>query len=117
MLTDIEVAPPSHPVTISAAWAFLRGGHFEDLADRSVAIGEEGSGIYLTARLLFESSDVKPRDMVPVGPVEALAVSGELVYAAGMFGMIGGKERGGIAQIDATGKATAWMTTMNWRGG
>jgi TRAP transporter TAXI family solute receptor len=45
---------------------------FEDLADRSVAIGEEGSGIYLTARLLFESSDVKPRDMVPVGPVEAL---------------------------------------------
>jgi len=47
---------------------------FEDLADRSVAIGEEGSGIYLTARLLFESSDVKPRDMVPVGPVEALAM-------------------------------------------
>jgi hypothetical protein len=39
-----------------------------------VAIGEEGSGIYLTARLLFESSDVKPRDMVPVGPVEALAL-------------------------------------------
>jgi TRAP transporter TAXI family solute receptor len=47
---------------------------FEDLADRSVAIGEEGSGIYLTARLLFEASDVKPRDMVPVGPVEALAL-------------------------------------------
>jgi uncharacterized protein len=47
---------------------------FEDLADRSVAIGEEGSGIYLTARLLFEASDVKPRDMVPVGPVEALTL-------------------------------------------
>ncbi len=47
---------------------------FEDLSDRSVAIGEEGSGIYLTARLLFESSDIKPRDMVPVGPVEALAM-------------------------------------------
>lgn len=47
---------------------------FEDLADRSVAVGEEGSGIYLTARLLFESSDVKPKEMVPVGPEEALAL-------------------------------------------
>ena len=47
---------------------------FDDLADKTVAIGEEGSGIYLTARLLFESSDVKPREMLPVGPVEALAL-------------------------------------------
>jgi TRAP transporter TAXI family solute receptor len=45
---------------------------FDDLADRTVAIGAEGSGIYLTARLLFESSDVKPREMLPLGPVEAL---------------------------------------------
>jgi uncharacterized protein len=47
---------------------------FEDLADRVVAVGEEGSGIYLTARLLFESSDIKPREMLPVGPEEALAL-------------------------------------------
>ena len=47
---------------------------FDDLADRTVAIGAEGSGIYLTARLLFESSDVKPREMLPIGPVEALAL-------------------------------------------
>jgi len=47
---------------------------FDDLADRTVAIGEEGSGIYLTARLLFESSDVKPREMLPIGPIEALAL-------------------------------------------
>ena len=46
---------------------------FDDLANRAVAIGDEGSGIYLTARLLFELSGVEPRDMVPVGPVEALA--------------------------------------------
>ncbi len=47
---------------------------FDDLADRTVAIGAEGSGIYLTARLLFESSEVKPREMLPIGPVEALAL-------------------------------------------
>lgn len=46
---------------------------FDDLTDRVVAIGEEGSGTYLTARLLFEVSDVKPREMVPIGTDEALA--------------------------------------------
>jgi TRAP transporter TAXI family solute receptor len=48
-------------------------GDFDDLTDRVVAIGEEGSGTYLTARLLFEVSDVKPREMVPIGTNEALA--------------------------------------------
>ena len=47
---------------------------FDDLGGKIVAIGEEGSGIYLTARLLFESSGVKPRDMLAVGPVDALAL-------------------------------------------
>jgi uncharacterized protein len=61
---------------------------FDDLADRTVAIGAEGSGIYLTARLLFESSDVKPREMLPIGPVEALALLKQgkidaLFYVAG----------------------------------
>lgn len=46
---------------------------FDDLADRVVAVGEDGSGTNLTARLLFEVSDVKPREMVPVGTGEALA--------------------------------------------
>jgi len=46
---------------------------FDDLTDRVVAVGEEGSGTYLTARLLFEVSDVKPREMVPIGTDEALA--------------------------------------------
>jgi TRAP-type uncharacterized transport system substrate-binding protein len=31
---------------------------FDDLADKKVAIGEEGSGTYLTARLLIEVSDL-----------------------------------------------------------
>jgi TRAP transporter TAXI family solute receptor len=35
---------------------------FDDLNDRRVAIGKEGSGTYLTARLLFEVSDVTPRE-------------------------------------------------------
>jgi len=33
---------------------------FDDLADRVVAVGEEGSGTYLTAKILFEVSEVKP---------------------------------------------------------
>jgi len=46
---------------------------FDDLNGKSVAIGEEGSGTYLTARILLEISDVKPRDLVPIGTDEALA--------------------------------------------
>jgi TRAP transporter TAXI family solute receptor len=46
---------------------------FDDLAGKSVAIGEEGSGTYLTARILLEVSDIKPRDLVPIGTDEALA--------------------------------------------
>jgi uncharacterized protein len=62
---------------------------FDDLSGKIVAIGEEGSGIYLTSRLLFESSGVKPRDMLSVGPVDALALlkKGDidaLFYVAGL---------------------------------
>ena len=46
---------------------------FDDLAGKRVAIGKEGSGTYLTAKLLFEVSDVKPAEMVSVGTNEALA--------------------------------------------
>jgi uncharacterized protein len=46
---------------------------FDDLAGKRVAIGKEGSGTYLTAKLLFEVSDVKPGEMVALGTDEALA--------------------------------------------
>ena len=46
---------------------------FDDLAGKRVAIGKEGSGTYLTAKLLFEVSDVDSREMVSVGTDEALA--------------------------------------------
>jgi TRAP transporter TAXI family solute receptor len=46
---------------------------FDDLAGKRVAIGKEGSGTYLTAKLLFEVSDVEPAEMVSVGTDEALA--------------------------------------------
>jgi uncharacterized protein len=45
---------------------------FDDLAGKRVAIGEDGSGTYLTARLLFEVSKIQPKEMVPVGTDEAL---------------------------------------------
>jgi uncharacterized protein len=52
-----------------------RGGiaGFEELADKRVAIGREGSGNYLTARLLFNLSEITPREMVPIDTDEALA--------------------------------------------
>jgi hypothetical protein len=46
---------------------------FEQLAGKRVAVGEDGSGTYLTARLLFEVSGVKPREMVTIGTTEALS--------------------------------------------
>jgi len=46
---------------------------FDDLADKRVAIGREGSGTYLTARLLFKVSEVQPKEMVLIDTDEALA--------------------------------------------
>ncbi len=46
---------------------------FDDLADRRVAVGREGSGTYLTARLLFKLADVAPKEMVFIDTDEALA--------------------------------------------
>jgi TRAP transporter TAXI family solute receptor len=46
---------------------------FDELADKRVAIGREGSGTYLTARLLFKVAEVEPRQMVNIDTDEALA--------------------------------------------
>jgi len=46
---------------------------FSDLSNRRVAVGEDGSGTYLTAKLLFEASGIKPETMVNIGTDEALA--------------------------------------------
>lgn len=46
---------------------------FTDLQGKRVAVGKEGSGTYLTARLLFEISGVQPAEMMTVGTDEALA--------------------------------------------
>ena len=46
---------------------------FDDLADKRVAIGREGSGTFLTTRLLFKVSEVLPKEMVPIDTDEALA--------------------------------------------
>lgn len=45
---------------------------FDDLADKRVAIGRDGSGTYLTSRLLFKTSEVVPKDMVLIDTDEAL---------------------------------------------
>ena len=46
---------------------------FDQLAGRRVAIGREGSGTYVTARLLFKLSGVLSGEMVPIDGAEALA--------------------------------------------
>ncbi len=46
---------------------------FEALAGKRVAVGREGSGTYLTARLLFKVAEVDPGEMVPIDTEEALA--------------------------------------------
>jgi TRAP transporter TAXI family solute receptor len=46
---------------------------FDDLAGRRVAIGREGSGTYLTARILLKMADVTPRETVLIDTDEALA--------------------------------------------
>lgn len=45
---------------------------FDDLAGKRVAVGKEGSGTYLSARLMLEVSEVRPARMVPIGTSEAL---------------------------------------------
>jgi uncharacterized protein len=46
---------------------------FEELTGKRVAIGREGSGTYLTARVLLQLSDVKPATTVLIDTAEALA--------------------------------------------
>jgi uncharacterized protein len=61
---------------------------FDDLAGQRVAIGEEGSGTYLTSKLLFEVAKVNPKEMLPIGSGQALAqlkagTIDAMVYAVG----------------------------------
>ena len=46
---------------------------FDDLADKRVAIGREGSGTYLTARLMFKVAEIEPRQMLTIDTDQALA--------------------------------------------
>jgi hypothetical protein len=46
---------------------------FDDLAGKRVAIGREGSGTYLTARLMLKVAEVEPRQMLNIDTDEALA--------------------------------------------
>ena len=47
---------------------------FDDLENRRVAVGKEGSGTYLTAKLLFEISGIKPANILAVGTDQALSM-------------------------------------------
>jgi TRAP transporter TAXI family solute receptor len=47
---------------------------FDDLVDRRVAIGLEGSDNYVTSRLLFRVAEVTPREMLAIDTEEALGL-------------------------------------------
>jgi len=47
---------------------------FDDLENKRVAIGKEGSGTYLTSRLLLEVSGVRPKEVIPFGTEKALSM-------------------------------------------
>lgn len=46
---------------------------FDDLADKRVAIGREGSGTYLTARLMFKVAEIEPKQRLTIDTDQALA--------------------------------------------
>lgn len=48
-------------------------GDFDDLAGKRVAIGREGSGTYLTARVFLQLSEIKPASTLLIDTDEALA--------------------------------------------
>lgn len=43
---------------------------FDDLEGKTIAIGKEGSGSYMTSRLLFEVSGITPRSLCPLGQIK-----------------------------------------------
>jgi TRAP transporter TAXI family solute receptor len=62
---------------------------FDGLQGKRVAVGEDGSGTYLTARLLLEVTGVKPAQILTIGTDEALSrlKAGEIdamLYVAGL---------------------------------
>ena len=86
---------------------------FDDLSDRRVAIGREGSGTYLTARLLFNVADVTPREMVMIDTDEALAELkagriNAMFYVAGRAVKLfseGVSDKDGLALVPITNKS------------
>jgi TRAP transporter TAXI family solute receptor len=88
---------------------------FDSLEGKRVAVGEDGSGTYLTARLLFEVSGVKPKEMVTIGTTEALTrlkanQIDAMFYVAGFPVKLfseGVAESDGLALIPNTNKKAA----------
>ena len=86
---------------------------FDDLADKRVAVGREGSGTYLTARLMFKVAEIEPKEMVPIDTDQALAAlkAGQIdamFYVAGapvkLFAE-GVTETDGLALVPITNKS------------
>jgi TRAP transporter TAXI family solute receptor len=88
-------------------------GGFDDLADKRVAVGREGSGTYLTARLMFKVAEIEPKEMVFIDTDQALAAlkAGQIdamFYVAGapvkLFAE-GVSESDGLALVPITNKS------------
>jgi hypothetical protein len=88
---------------------------FDALQGKRVAVGEDGSGTFLTARLLFEVTGVKPAEMLTIGTDEALSrlkanQIDAMFYVAGLPVKLfneGVAEADGLALIPITNKKAA----------
>jgi hypothetical protein len=79
------------------------GGSFTSIG------GQPRSGIAALDAATGAATSWDPNPNIAYGPVDALAVSGQTVFAGGDFTFIGGEARNHLAALDATtGQATSW---------
>ena len=95
------------------------GGHFTSIGASCASIGcRSRAGIAALDATTGRATAWNPNAQTPfetqAAAVDALAVSGSTVYAAGEFTWIGGRARNYIAALDATtGRATPWNPKIN----
>ncbi len=115
-------APAAHALNSTPAETFVTDGHVDAIvptANASHIGGQDRHTIAALDATTGQATGWNPAPSYPPAPPEvvfsmnALAVSGQTVYAAGQFESIGGKSRYHLAALDAaTGEATAWSPNL-----
>ncbi len=106
----------AHVATLAVSGSTVyAGGYFTSIGGRrrhNIAALDARTGRASAWNPNANASNPNPNS--PNAHVDALAVSGSTVYAAGYFTKIGGQARNNIAALDArTGRASAWNPNAN----